>query len=237
MEHTIETAAFYRPLVLALACLSTPLFAQAEAVQSLQSSINLQAAQTMLVPEAPDMETTRRLLSEKPRMLSYEVKSGTESGWITLSASCESAYAASATTIEKILENYVGAPKIFSRIDWVRIVDRLPDGAITEQSSGIKAFGLKFYPVTRFHQWTSRDADYINMNFIQVASGGTLKNCYGAYSVADRSTADSPLCYFHYSISFEARLEFPGQEAIMRNFGAADIERVVTELGEAAKAH
>ena len=129
----------------------------------------------------------------------------------------------------------MNASKVFSRIDWVRIVGTSPDGVITEQLSGVKAFGFKFYTTNRFRHWKSLDGDYTILNFLQTESGSTMRNCAGAWSIADRSSPGAPLCYLHYSLAFDALDRFPGQEAVMRDFGQADVLRVLGELGAAAK--
>lgn len=187
------------------------------------------------LPSPPDRATARSLLAGRPRALTYQVTRSEDGKWIRLSAETEAAYPVHASTIEGIIKNYVGASKVFSRIDWVKIIEKLDNGAITEQFSGVKAFGFKFYTTNRFHMWTSGKGDYTVMHFLQVASGGTLRDCSGYWAVVDRSTADAPLCYLHYSLSFEARDQFPGQEAVMRSFGEADVLRALNELGNAAE--
>lgn len=186
------------------------------------------------LPAAPDTATTLALLGENPRMRSYAVGRSEDGKWIRLTAQAETAYPVGASTITEIIENYVGASKVFSRIGWVKIIDKLDNGAITEQFSGVKAFGFKFYTTNRFHQWTSDTNDYTVMHFLQIASGGTMRNCSGYWAVADRSTPGEPLCYLDYSLSFEALDQFPGQEAVMRGFGEADVLRALKELGQAA---
>lgn len=186
------------------------------------------------LPAPPGAAAVRALLASGPRVLSYEVGRSEDGKWIRLSSVCEAAYPVPAATLKAILEDYAGAPKVFSRIGWVKILDRYPDGALTEQYSGVLAFGFKFYTTNRFHQWTSREGPYINLHFEQVTSGGTMRGCDGAWSLVDRSGSEGPLSFLHYAIAFETLAQFPGQEAVMRNFGESDILRVLKELGEAA---
>ncbi|HUX40228.1 MAG TPA: hypothetical protein VMV83_03585 [Rectinemataceae bacterium] len=186
-------------------------------------------------PPPPDADVTVALLGENPRIRSYTVTRSGDGKWIRLSAQAETAYPVGASTITEIVENYVGASKIFSRIGWVKIIDKVENGTITEQFSGVKAFGFKFYTTNRFRQWTSGENDYTVMHFLQVASGGTMRNCSGYWAVADRSTPDKPMCYLDYSLSFEALDQFPGQESVMRGFGEADVLLALKELGQAAE--
>ena len=222
-------------MLVVLAFTAARLAAQSEGSVPVLASVDAVPQLGLDLPQPPDFEATKRLLEGAPRMLSYSVKSDDTGEWIKFSATCETAYPVSGTSLEAILQDYANAAKVFSRIDWVKIVDRLPNGVITEQFSGIKALGVKFYTKNRFHQWTSREAGYVNMNFYQIESGGTMRNCIGAWSVVDRSKPGEPLCYLHYDLSFDTLAQFPGQEAAMRGLGEADVLRVLKELGTAAR--
>ena len=202
---------------------------------AITSSVAEPAGYGAELPAPPDIPATLALLAEKPRMLSYAVTRGEDGKWLHLAAEAETAYPVRAATIAGIVQNYVGASKIFSRIGWVKILDRQDNGTITEQYSGVKAFGFKFYTTNRFRMWTSGVGDYTVMHFLQVESGGTMRNCSGYWAVVDRSTADEPLCYIHYGLSFEALDQFPGQEAVMQGFGEEDVLRALKELGQTAE--
>lgn len=227
----------FRPrLLLALLTtvfVSTALSTYGQAALSQPASIVTPASTQ--APPPPDLADIHTLLGKPPHLISYRVTSSSDGKWIGLSAECETAYPAPAATIQALLEDYPGASRIFSRIGWAKIVDTLPDGTIVEQYSGVKVFGIEFYTLSRFREWTSRDSDYAIVNFVQIGSDGSMRNCDGSWSIADRSQDGKSLSYLRYEISFETLAKYPGQELAMRNFGQADIIRVLNELGAAAK--
>ena len=235
MQKKSARAALRPAILVAIACFATAYLGALDMKTAALPSTAALPDEGAGPPAPPDAHAIAALLGENPRIRSYAVTRSEDGKWIRLSAQAETAYPVDASTITGIVENYVGASKIFSRIGWVKIIGKAENGTITEQFSGVKAFGFKFYTTNRFRQWTSGEADYTVMHFLQIASGGTMRNCSGYWAVADRSTADRPMCYMDYSLSFEALDQFPGQEAVMRSFGEADVLRALEELGQAAK--
>jgi hypothetical protein len=175
-------------------------------------------------------------LVDKPLQISYTVSKAQGSKWIRLDAEYETAYPVSAATVVAILANYEGIPRILSRVASVKVLERLPDGAIIEQRSGVKAFGIEFYTTVHFHNRTLLEKPgNTTFFFDQIDSGGTMENCSGFWQVIDRSSPGSPLVLIRYRLTFDVLDQFPGQEPIMRSFGPGDIERTLRELGSSAE--
>ncbi|MEI6876484.1 MAG: hypothetical protein WCL50_15295 [Spirochaetota bacterium] len=118
------------------------------------------------------------------------------------------------------------------RVGSVKVLSRSADLVLTEQRSGVKVLGIEFYATSLFaNRMRHDDPESIRFDFDQMDSGGNVENCRGYWSITDFSSPGLKLSYVRYRVEFEALAQYPGQESIMRNLGAGDIERTMRELG------
>ena len=114
----------------------------------------------------------------------------------------------------------------------LKVLSRSADLVLTEQRSGVKVLGIEFYATSLFaNRMRHDDPESIRFDFDQMDSGGNVENCRGYWSITDFSSPGLKLSYVRYRVEFEALAQYPGQESIMRNLGAGDIERTMRELG------
>jgi len=172
----------------------------------------------------------------QPLQISYSVTRAENSRWISLRADYEIDFPVPPEALSSILEDYERLSGVFTRIDWAKVVSRREGWVITEQRSGVKAFGIEFYTNLFFRNRSDRsNPGKVRVIFEQEGEAKTLINSQGYWDIEDRSSPAGPLSHLHYRIAFDTLAQYPGQETIMRNFGPGDIERTIKELGLAAE--
>ena len=79
------------------------------------------------------------------------------SKWIRLAAEYETSFPVAPATLYAVLNDYPGLPGVFSRVVAVKILSKNDAAIDTEQTSGVKAFGLEFYTTIRIHNTQKTD--------------------------------------------------------------------------------
>lgn len=172
-----------------------------------------------------------------PRPLLFEVSDYRDAGgkhWIRLACDFECLYPRRMETIVSTLWDFEGSPKIFSRIEAVRVRSETGTTSVTEQRTAVRVLGLAFISELVFgNAIVRRGPGAATVSFETIETDGSCLSTKGAWELEERSGLPSPSTYvrFHFESYIEPR--FPGQAAIMRGFGAGDIKRTMRELGQA----
>ena len=154
--------------------------------------------------------------------------------WIHLSCEFEYSYQARMEDIIVTLWDFPRAPKIFSRIESVRVLSDTGTVAVTDQRTAVRVLGLAFISNLVFRSTlTRRNPDSTTLSYETIKTDGSCLSAAGAWYLEEKSASSGPSTYARYSLESYVEPRFPGQAAIMRGFGAADVKKVMRELGQA----
>jgi hypothetical protein len=154
--------------------------------------------------------------------------------WIRMRADFETAYKASLEDAVAIIRDFEAAPRIFSRVDSVRL--RSDDGvtAVTEQRTAVRVFGICFISDLVFRIELERPGpSEAVIRFESIATDGSLLKSSGSWSLEELVSGAAPVTYLRYRADNWVAPRSIGQEAAMRAFGAQDMRKVLRELGRA----
>jgi hypothetical protein len=156
--------------------------------------------------------------------------------WIHLSSEFECLYDERMDDLIATLWNFPNAPKVFSRIETVRVLSRSPTSAVTEQRTAFRLFGFAFISNLIFNNvLVRRGTSGARVSFELIETDGSCLSTVGSWDLEDRSDLSGSATYARFSLESYVEPRFPGQAAIMRGFGAADMRRTMRELGLATK--
>jgi hypothetical protein len=174
-----------------------------------------------------------------PRQLGFEVSDYTDphgKAWIHLSGEFECEYAESVQDIVSTLRDFAGTPRVFSRIEEVRVRSTAGTTVVTEQRSAVRVLGFAFVSNLVFrNELASSGSKAATVSFELIEGDGSCLATRGAWELVDRSVDMSPRTYARFRLESYVEPRFPGQAAIMRGFGAGDMKRTMRELGQATK--
>lgn len=196
------------------------------------------AALLLIASSAPAQEVVAELASGySPRPLFFEVDNYRDAKggrWIHMSYECECVYRANMETVAGILWDFADSPKVFSRVESVRLRSGDERSSVTEQRTAIRVLGLSFISELVFKNSFERPGPKETIiDFGTIETDGSCLSSKGSWVLEDWSDSSGPVTYVKYSVDGYVALRFPGQAAIMRSFGPADVKRVMRELGEA----
>jgi hypothetical protein len=170
-----------------------------------------------------------------PRQLRYDVSDYRDVGgkrWIRLNCDFECAYGENMEKVIATLWDFKSTPKVFSRIESVRLRSDTGTAAVTEQRLVVRVLGLAFVSDLVYgNALTRRGEKEATVGFAMIESDGSCLSTSGAWDMEDRSLPSVPSTYVRYSFETIIEPRFPGQAAIMRGFGAADVKSAMRELG------
>jgi hypothetical protein len=155
--------------------------------------------------------------------------------WIHMVAEFEGEIPCAMDEIIGTLWDFEGSPRMFSRIEAIRV--RSDDGsvAVTEQRTGVRVLGFSFISNLVFKSVLERPAPAkAEVGFEMVESDGSCLASRGGWLLEDRGEAGRPSTYLRYSLDSLVEPRFPGQATILRMFLAGDIRKLFRELGAAA---
>ena len=154
--------------------------------------------------------------------------------WIRYSCAFECLYRARVDEVVAKLWDFADSPKIFSRIEMVRVRSDTGTEAVTEQRTAVRLLGLAFVSNLVFRNTIERSGPgSAKVNFESIETDGSSLSSKGGWTLEDRSDQGGPATYAVYRLESFIAPRFPGQAAIMRAFGAGDEEKLMGELARA----
>jgi hypothetical protein len=173
------------------------------------------------------------------RQVEFEVSDYRDSQgktWIHLHGRFECEYGQTVDDIVATLRDFENAPKVFSRIEAIKVRSVAGSIVVTEQRSAVRVLGLAFISNLVFkNELEQRDSDSAKVSFELVESDGSCLSTLGSWTLEDRSGPSGPTTYAIFMLDSLVQPRFPGQAAIMRSFGAGDLKRTMRELGLSVK--
>ncbi len=157
--------------------------------------------------------------------------------WIDMSAEVDAVFRCPVRPILEVLWDFESSPRVFKRIESVKV--RSDDGriAVTEQKSAIRALGLSVESSLVFENELIRNGDgSAAFMFRTIEVDEATRSVTGSWYLEEFADAEGVATRVRYSVQSNVESTFPGQEWIMRSFGEGDIEDMVRELASAASA-
>jgi hypothetical protein len=172
-----------------------------------------------------------------PRQKRFEVSDYSDSRgrrWIRLRSEFECSYREKMDDIVATLWDFPRSPKVFSRIEAVRLRFDTGTKAVTEQRTAVRVLGFAFISNLVFENTLTRPSPgAATVAFEMIETDGSCLSSKGGWTLEDRSGPGGPATYATFRIESLVEPRFPGQAAIMRAFGAADAKKAMRELGQA----
>jgi hypothetical protein len=172
-----------------------------------------------------------------PRQLRFEVsdyRDGNGKKWLRMSYDFECAYGERMDKVIATLWDFRSSPKVFSRIESIRLRSDTGSAAVTEQRTVVRVLGLAFASDLVFSTALTRQGPAAaTVGFEMIETDGSCLSSRGSWAMEDRSVPGFPSTYVRYTVETDIEPRFPGQAAIMRGFGAADVKAAMRELGQA----
>jgi hypothetical protein len=174
--------------------------------------------------------------SGSARQLRFEVsdfKDPQAKRWIHLSCEFDYTYRESMENVITALWNFKDSPKTFSRVEAVRVRSDTGTMAVTEQRTGIRILGFAFISnLVLRNALVRRGPGAATFSYESIETDGSCLSTTGAWEMEDRTDSSGPATYIRFTLDSYVEPRFPGQATIMRGFGAADIRKVIRELGQ-----
>lgn len=174
-----------------------------------------------------------------PRKIAYQVsrvRSPDGAAWIDMYADFETVYPCGIEEVVALLQDYEGTPKVFSRVESVTLRSKDGDTAVTEQVSAVRVFGFAFISKLSFRVSTEwKGPDRATVRFASIETDGSAYRSDGSWELETIEAGGTKSTYLRYRLDTWAAPRFPGQEGIMRAFGAGDFQRTLRELGAALR--
>jgi len=183
---------------------------------------------------AAEAPSPREGARQAPRKISFEVErlaSPDGRDWLAMRSENEAVYPYGIEEVAGLLRDFEAGSEIFSRVGEVRLL--ADDGKVAEyvQTSVVRVLGLTFVSKLTFRnetEWEGRER--VIFRFRAIETDGSAYSSEGSWELESLGEG-STLVRYRAETWVEPR--FPGQEGIMRAFGAADFQRVMRELGRA----
>ena len=193
----------------------------------------------LAISALPSYERLAALMG-RAEAISYSAKIVTlpdRTTWIRSDADIEAVFAGSLDDVMAILEDYENSPRVFSRIEQVRVRSSSADGiTVTEQRSAVRIMGLAYVTNLVFRCENRRDGeDMATSTFRMIDGDGSTRSSEGGWSLEATAVDGVPAVYVRYRCSILVEPRFPMQLQIMQGFGKADFVKTVEELGAAMK--
>jgi len=156
--------------------------------------------------------------------------------WIHVSGKFACDYAQAMDDVIATLWDFADAPRVFSRIEAVRVRSSSAGAAVTEQRTAVRVLGLAFISNLVFRNALKRTGTGAAvLSFELLESDGSCLATRGAWELANEPGPSGPRTHAEFWLDTYVEPRFPGQAAILRGFGAGDMRRTMRELGLAIK--
>lgn len=152
--------------------------------------------------------------------------------WIVMKADYAASIKADLEKISSILTDYEAMPKVFKNIEKVEVVERLPDGAITRQTTIVRGLGVSFRNTLLFRISNKSLSPNVFVQTFSLSEGdkATLKT-EGSWTI-EYSKAEGG-CVVSYRTENVILHQYPLQDSVMSAFGAGEIKKLLFELCDA----
>lgn len=155
--------------------------------------------------------------------------------WIHMNCEYEAQYSLRMEDLIATLRDFPRSPKVFSRVEAVRVRSEINGIAITETRTAVRVLGFAFVSNLVFKNCLERKGlSEATVTFEMIETDGSCLSTKGTWTFEDNSGTGGPLTLARYTIDTYVEPRFPGQAVIMRSFGAADVKKVMLELGAAS---
>jgi hypothetical protein len=169
-----------------------------------------------------------------PRQIGFSVSDYTDENggsWIRLRAEFECVLRSPMDQVIATLWDFAASPKIFSRIDAIRVRYDTGSESETEQRTGVRILGLAFLSDLVLKNGLHRSGPAsATVDFESIETDGSCLFSRGAWGLEERSSASGVETRVTYSLDTCVERRFPGQAGIMRAFGAGDMKKLMREL-------
>jgi len=197
------------------------------------------AAPSMPGLGAQEIPADWRAIVDEPRKLSFEVEAlGLLDGesWIRLSGFYELALRAPfASVLDACWLGMEESARIYSRVEWSRVLERSDFAVVGEQVAGVRVMGAEFLSRASFLNRLESPAPTVaRVSWSLIDSDGSLRSGAGWWYFEEISGEPDPVTYVAYFTESEILRLFPGQAGIMRAFGSGDLERMLREFSREA---
>lgn len=186
---------------------------------------------------APESGVASRGLAEA-RPLSFAVsnyRSVDNRKWIHMNCEYEGLYDESLDCLVATLWDFEQAPRVFSRIEAVRVRSITDGYAVTEQRSAVRVLGFAFISnLVLSNKLTRTGPQSATLDSEIIGSDGSCLSGSANWSFEEYQGPQGKRTRARYSFDSYVEPRFPAQAQIMRAFGEADIGRIMRELGAAA---
>lgn len=191
------------------------------------------ASSTSEAPPSAPTEAGEALFGAQ-RMTNFEVRGIVDPAgkkWISMKASCETAIRAPMESIIAKLWDFEASPKVFSRIEAVRVRSNDGTTAVTEQRTAIRMLGAAYVSNLVYLDTIARRADgTVEVGFEMIEGDGSCRYSKGGWDLRGFADGASKATMVHYWVESDVAPTIPAQAFIMRSFGAADVKKTVREL-------
>lgn len=188
---------------------------------------------------AQEIPSDWREIVDEPRKLSFEAEAlGLLDGerWIRVSGFYEVAlHAPLAAVLDACWLGMDESARIYSRVEWSRVLRRSDYEVVGEQVAGVRVMGFEYLSRASFLNELERPAPNVaRVSWSLLDSDGSMRRSVGWWYFAEIRSGPDPVTYVEYFTDGEILGLFPGQLALMRAFGPGDLERMLGEFSEEA---
>jgi hypothetical protein len=198
------------------------------------------AAPAVFADPGAEKTTKSRSFFDPPRTIGFEVhseKAADKRTWISFSAQIESVFRCPMAKIMETLWDFESSPKVFKRIESVRV--RSDDGtvAVTEQKSVIRVLGVSYVSELVFENEQRKTGDTTAVfTFKAVEVDANTKSTAGSWRMEEFVDSSGTVSTrIVYTVESVVAATVPGQEFFIRSFGEGDIKNLMRELATAVK--
>ncbi len=171
------------------------------------------------------------------RTLSYEarlVALADGSSWIRNGTEIRAVFAGRLEDLVALLCDYEGSPKVFPRIESVRVRSSEGGVAVTEQRSIVRILGFEYVSNLVFRNELKRASPTAaSLTFTMIDGDGSCRSVEGGWDLESLESGGPQAVLVTYRCDMLVLPRYPLQLQIMQLFGKADYEHMVSELGSA----
>jgi hypothetical protein len=153
--------------------------------------------------------------------------------WIRVYCEYEGYYRQKIDDVTATLWDFKAAPDNFKRIESVRMISDNGSTAIYEQRTGVHLMGLSYVSNIVFKETLAKSKKQTVLKFESIKVDDTTLSNKGSWTLEDRTDSSGCLTYARYTLETYVAARYPAQEALMREFGQADIYAIMQQLDDA----
>lgn len=151
---------------------------------------------------------------------------------IVMKADYSATIKAGLETVSSILTDYEAMPRVFKNIEKVEVIETLPDGAVTKQTTVVRGLGVSFRNTLFFkisNKWVS--PTIFTQTFTLREADKATRKTEGSWTIEYSGTERG--CVVSYRTENVILHQYPLQDSVMSAFGAGEIKKLFFELCEA----